>query len=137
MVAYSFQPRFVAPILAGTKAQTIRGPRRRHARSGEQLQLYTGMRTKACKLIGRPTCLGIDEIRMEVFERSPLVRTRRRYETPVDIVGATELDAFARRDGFEDWLDMVAFWEEQHPEAQTFVGVLIRWDPAHFAGTAA
>ncbi|MEJ0016825.1 MAG: ASCH domain-containing protein [Acetobacteraceae bacterium] len=46
MVAYSFKRDFAAPILAGIKRQTIRADRRRHARPGEVLQLYTGMRTK-------------------------------------------------------------------------------------------
>jgi hypothetical protein len=43
MVAYSFNPIFVGPILAGTKRQTIRAERKRHARPGEAMQLYTGM----------------------------------------------------------------------------------------------
>jgi hypothetical protein len=46
VVAYSFRQQFRPPILAGTKRQTIRADRKRHARPGEQLQLYTGMRTR-------------------------------------------------------------------------------------------
>lgn len=46
MVAYNFQARFAAAIEAGEKAITIRSiGRRRHARNGERLQLYTGQRT--------------------------------------------------------------------------------------------
>ena len=53
MVAYSLKPRFIPPILSGAKRQTIRAiSRRRHAIPGETLQLYTGMRTKQCRLIG-------------------------------------------------------------------------------------
>ena len=37
-----------------------------------------------------------------------------------------ELDAFARRDGFEDWPEMREFWRENH-KAEVFSGVLIRW----------
>ena len=48
MVAYSFKRRFREPILAGSKQQTIRADRKRHARRGEALQLYTGMRTTQC-----------------------------------------------------------------------------------------
>ncbi|MFK5597639.1 hypothetical protein ACFZ8E_11600 [Methylobacterium sp. HMF5984] len=58
MVAYSFKARFAAPILAGTKAQTIpaeRTGRSRHARPGEQLQLFSGMRTKHCLRLGDPS----------------------------------------------------------------------------------
>jgi uncharacterized protein YqfB (UPF0267 family) len=59
MVAYSFKARFVEPILAGTKTQTIRADRKRHARPGEDLQLYTAMRTKQCKLIRVARCTQI------------------------------------------------------------------------------
>lgn len=51
MVAYSFKRQFGPPILAGTKGGTIRNDRKRHARPGEELQLYHGMRTKSCTLI--------------------------------------------------------------------------------------
>lgn len=59
MVAYSFRARFVVPIEAGTKRQTIRAPRKRHAKPGEEMQLYTGMRTRACRLIRLATCLSV------------------------------------------------------------------------------
>ena len=52
MVAYSFKKQFGPPILAGTKAQTIRADRKRHVRSGELVQLYTGMRTRQCRRLG-------------------------------------------------------------------------------------
>lgn len=42
MVAYSFQPRFAAPIEQGLKTHTLRAAgKRRHARVGEALQLYS------------------------------------------------------------------------------------------------
>jgi len=63
MVAYSFKAQFREPILAGTKRQTIRADRKRHARLGEALQLYTGMRTRQCKLIGRATCNALGFVR--------------------------------------------------------------------------
>jgi hypothetical protein len=58
MVAYSFKERFAEPILNGTKGGTIRasrkGPLRAatggHAKPGEELQLYTDMRTRNCRL---------------------------------------------------------------------------------------
>ena len=59
MVAYSFKARFAEPILAGTKLHTVRAPRKRDARPGEELQLYRGMRTRQCALIARKTCAGV------------------------------------------------------------------------------
>jgi hypothetical protein len=135
MVAYSFSKQFVepsaadalrhtgplcGPVLLGTKKQTIRGDRTRHARPpsrarspGEQMQLYTPMRTKYCRLIGRATCDAVISIQLDF--RLQMVRT---------IAGATvtelhaprsrarspdPLDEFARGDGFVDWDHMRAF----------------------------
>lgn len=132
MVAYSFQKRFAEPILAGTKRQTIRADRRRHARPGEQLQLYTGMRTKHCRLILRATCESITPVRL---------RLHRAFGPMTFIVGdrllsVDEMEEFAQADGFgaEGYgvLDMTSFWFEQHgkgAEKIDFRGVLIRWCP--------
>lgn len=54
MVAYNFQPEFVAPIQSGVKTQTIR--RSARCKTGDELQLFTGQRTKACRKIGTATC---------------------------------------------------------------------------------
>ena len=57
MVAYSFQPEFSTPIETGRKESTIRPKgKRRHARVGEELQLYTGMRTRNCRQLLRVPC---------------------------------------------------------------------------------
>jgi len=125
MVAYSFRARFVEPILAGRKRQTIRAlGRRRHAQPGELLQLYTGMRTKACRLIGRAPCL-----------EAVAVELRFGGGAAPDAIAAgpayiPDLDAFARRDGFADWGEMRDFWRLAHPQAfaaGAFAGVMIRW----------
>lgn len=139
MVSYSFQKRFVRPIRVGLgsddiypmspdpapKRQTIRADRERHARSGEELQLYCGMRTKARFLIGRSTCVGVVPItlmlksgRVTIWENEPVVHH----------TGA-ELDAFARLDGFNGWADMREFWSIAHPALDEFNGVLITWRP--------
>jgi hypothetical protein len=60
MVAHSFQSRFAEPVLDGSKDGTIGADRRRHARPGEQLQIYVGMRTKQCRLITRKICVAIN-----------------------------------------------------------------------------
>jgi len=128
MTAYSFQPRFVAPILAGTKQQTIRAERKRHGRPGEELQLYTGMRTKRCRLIGRANCFSVWPITIDI--------ERREIEYADRIISLQQdLDAFARTDGFADWWEMRDFWKEAHRKGLTTLshdnkpwrGVLIRW----------
>ncbi|MCO5085104.1 MAG: hypothetical protein M9939_26490 [Mesorhizobium sp.] len=121
MVAYSFKKQFAEPILSGRKRQTIRADRRRHARPGERLQLYTGMRTKHCRLVARTTCIAVLRIVIDMpAGRQPSIMLDGR---PVEV----GLDHFARLDGFEDWSDMATFWMDNHPGVDRFEGVLIQW----------
>ena len=128
MVAYNFKPQFRPPILAGTKAQTIRAERKRHARPGEQVQLYTGLRTRQCRIIGTATCKDVVPVRIGV--RDGFVDYGRGvWNLPA------RLRDFARLDGFSDWPAMVTFWRREHPDVEVFSGVLIHW--SHFTAAAA
>jgi len=122
MVAYSFKRRFVAPIEARTKLQTIRRERRRQARPGEELQLYQGMRTRQCRLIGRPVCRSVLPLIIDIADGGI---------TMIDVGGQrlapNEMHSFACADGFSDLADMSRFWLEEHG-AGRFTGVLITWD---------
>jgi len=127
MVAYSFKKRFAAPILDHSKTGTIRAPRKRHARPGEELQLYTGMRTKSCRLVARETCMAVHDVAIDVGLLTI-------HSIAVDGVPIADLDAFARGDGFTDLAEMHGFWKaEQSPGL--FEGVWIRWaSPPPVAG---
>ena len=139
MVAYSFKRRFVDPIRVGLaqpidvpatklshvtpKRQTIRAERKRHAQPGEELQLYCGMRTRGCFLIGHARCIAVEPVRLKFT-----------LPQSVDVGGAvtaglTELNKFAKLDGFRSWADMVVFWSDEHPDVSVFSGVRIRWEP--------
>ncbi len=137
MVAYSFKKRFGPPILAGTKAQTIRADRKRHARPGEELQLFTGMRTRSCTLLGRPTCLSVMPVRLCFSKRA----ATELFEVGGELLSPSAMETFAQADGFEDVEDMARFWWAEHPPGEgdhiAFEGVLIRWQPLVAAGAAA
>lgn len=139
MVAYSFKKRFIEPIRwglglgldfgdtvpAAPKRQTIRADRRRHARPGEEVQLYTGMRTRQCRLIGRARCTSIAGIRIH-FDGDGCVSVD---DYPAIRYG--DLDAFAEADGFANWQEMKDFWRENHPKSLLlggFKGVIIKWE---------
>ncbi len=124
MVAYSFQRRFAPRIVDGSKTQTIRADRRRHARPGEMLQLFQGMRTAGCvKLIADPICTSVDPLLMW-FDRGGAVAG-----IEIDRVPVEDPDAFALADGFESLSDMSGFWVMHHGLLREFRGVLIRWVP--------
>ena len=127
MVAYNFQSQFVEPIRDGTKVQTIRQiGKRRHARPGDSLQLYTGMRTSRChKIISDPECIAAVPIeirigRLDLIDRITIGRS-------VLSVHA-DLEAFARNDGFASLQAMSDYWRASYGEP-IFTGLLIAWQP--------
>lgn len=126
MVAYSFLARFEPAIIAGTKIHTIRSDRRRHARPGEQLQLYVGMRTRQCRLIAKQICTRVVPVLLRVDEAGAARWWI--WEAPVL---DHELDTWAIAAGFRDGADMMAFWRKNplvRPGFE-FRGVLIGWAP--------
>lgn len=143
MVAYSFQGRFIDPIKAGLgvkivnergqtpipgphpKLQTIRAiGKRRHARPGEELQLYYAQRSPRCMLIGKSRCTEIKPVKLYIGPDSLGVDIDGDY-----FCGSTPTSEFAQADGFADVPDMLAFWTAEHPNVREFVGLLIKWEP--------
>lgn len=101
MVAYNFQPRFAPDVAAGRKLQTIRAEgRRTHAKAGDRVQLYTGMRTKACRKLAEGTC-----------EVSTYCQISEQGVTTGNYP-PTALEEFARADGFDSWADMKGWFEK-------------------------
>lgn len=144
MVAYSFARMFADQVSALTKRQTVRAHRWRHARPGEPVQLYTGMRTKHCrKLVAvDPVCIALLPIAIDVSDMvDELIAS-------IEIAGRPlhrdEIEAFARADGFSpEWRPrcqqaladvisarkaMGAFWQKTHGLG-LFQGVIIKWEP--------
>lgn len=162
MVAYSFHQVFVPQIEAGLKRQTIRGHRRRHARPGEPVQLYQGMRTRHCRKIfdPDPVCIGVEPVSILLKDGLVTVGMAGAPEILSIEIGGVVLDddalvAFAIADGFDvtQWPDvshtdltgwrwafsdapagaMAAWWQKMHRPGR-FDGVLIRWEPQENGG---
>ena len=132
MALFSFKRRFVAPILAGTKRQTIRARRKAlgsHGREGGPITLQTGSRFKP-EPLGRSLCTGVMGITLNLALGSvdfhpldgPLAG-----KACLNVQGQTFLDAFAVDDGFADWADLCAFWAENHPGQTLFSGIITKW----------
>lgn len=112
------------------KTQTIRAERKNgHARPGGDLQLYHHQRLKDGFLIGRARCVSTSPITLK-FGSVDLIQ-----DDACLITDVRGLDEFARKDGFNDWWDMRAFWAENHPGSMNgagfleWTGRLIRWEP--------
>jgi hypothetical protein len=161
MVAYSFQKRFIGQVLAGLepgpwlpgmKRHTLRAPREgrtQHARPEQPVHLYTAMRTKQCRRLGRAVCrlqmpvlllwdgetLGIARRpnaaapRSKVADLAPIVQ-QLLNEEPARCYRGDLMDQFARTDGFRDAVEMAAFFEPPAgQEAVAMEMVLIAWSP--------
>lgn len=106
---------------SGKKSQTIRAyGKRRHADPGDKLQLYTGMRTSACRKLIEPDPICSASLAIEI-------RRFRSGKRKIKITGAGALDLgdVARADGFESMDELIDWVESAY--GLPFHGVLIRW----------
>lgn len=144
MTAYSFQAGFAGDVESGRKPLTLRRDRRppaRHAEPGEEVRLWTGLRTKRARLLG----IGIATLRAPLLlhaggfmpagdEIAPAPRANRRLMAAL-ITG--DANALARLDGFPDWPAAWA-WHDSNRDARDgrrrmILRVLISWRLQHAA----
>lgn len=131
MVAYNFQSRFAELVRTGQKTQTIRAPRKdgRHAKVGDRLQLYTGMRTRHCRKLVEPdpVCIAVRPIHINNgaiwLDGSA---------APLRADAAMEM---AIADGFSCIADFLSFFVKTH--GYPFDGYLIQWAPLQGGGNDA
>ena len=115
MVAYNFQARFAPLVETGAKSMTIREiGRRRHARPGERLQLYTGQRTKGCRKLLDAVVTGTQSIQFHAD---------RRVFTDAWLTDL-EVEILARLDGFASGADFLAF---HSPPEGIREAIIIEW----------
>ena len=133
MVAYSFKKQFIPMIETGEKRQTVRADRRRHARPGEAVQLYFGMRTKQCRkiLTPDPICERLGKINIWVDSVMLACCT---ILVDGEVLDDQQVEQFAWADGFRKYQDksayemMMQFWFNEHGPGW-FDGVVIYWQP--------
>lgn len=116
MPALNFQKQFIGAIERGEKSQTIRATRKRPIKFGDTLYLYTGMRTNVCRLIRAVRCRQTSAV---AISENAQLKIDGRTQQP------GERERFARADGFEDYAQMIAWFEKTH--GLPFVGDLIVW----------
>lgn len=128
MSAYNFKKEFAPLVESGQKRQTIRAiGKRRHARPGDRLQLYTGQRTKVCRklILPDPVCISVHAVYMfKIIERR---RDKHAYQLYLDgeLISWHEVPEIANADGFENSTEFFNFFEDVH--GMPFRGVLIKW----------
>jgi hypothetical protein len=120
MVGYKFKSQFASLVESGQKRQTIRAlGKRRHARPGERLLLYTGQQAKGYRKLVEPdpVCSSVSAVRIEP---DAVIVDGVRYER-----GDDELAEIAALDGFESVDEFFDFFDGHY--GLPFDGRLIRW----------
>ena len=127
MPALNFQARFAPLVESGKKRQTIRALRKHPIRAGEQLYLFTGMRTKSCRRLLTAVCtraakisITATSITIEWPSSVPHCVNRQWESRP------SALESFAIADGFRDWSELISWFKATH--GLPFQGHLIEWE---------
>ena len=120
MGIYNFQERFVPFIASGQKTHTIRAIRKYPDKPGNLLNLYTGLRRKGARLLARVRCVKVENIFIACDGN---VRIDGVY------LAGDEREAFARRDGFENFKQFTEFWNGTSGRVNLlpFRGHIIHW----------
>ena len=124
MPVLNFKAQFADAILSGEKNHTIRPLGKRKYRRGGKVYLYTGQRTKSCRLLGTAViaCLRNIEIRNDI---SPaIVKIQGFDKIPYEMDEIT-LDLYAKHDGFSSAADFINFFKETYGDI--FYGQEISW----------
>jgi hypothetical protein len=119
MVAINFMPQFESLILDGSKVHTLRDNPR--AQVGDTLQLYTGQRTKKCRLIKTVKCTAVVPVRFG----APML-----WSIGGRDLDGYEIERFAKGDGFPCNDDMDHWFQTNKP--MPWFGWLIAWAPTPY-----
>jgi uncharacterized protein YqfB (UPF0267 family) len=115
MPALNFKKQFAALVESGKKRQSIRATRKRPFVPGDTLYLYTGMRTKNCRLLKVAVAVDVHVVAITL------------HKTTIDGINLEHggLRAVAAADGFSCVSDFMEFFINTH--GLPFSGQLIRW----------
>jgi hypothetical protein len=119
MPAYNFKSRFAEAVKTGAKRTTIRKPRKRPTVARDILILYTGLRTKKCRLIGVFLCESVQLVTLYPFDND------------MDIDGMPgcriAIEGIASSDGFESADAFFEFFRSTYGEKRLAME-LITWN---------
>lgn len=120
-----FQDRFVLRVRSGAKRHTIRAGDL--WRVGMTAHLYEKSRQPGMALIFRSPVVKVEEV---VISKTWTPRFQVQVEIEGLLIGPDECAQLARADGFDNFTEMVAFWEKRLLKcgAEGWYGQLIHWD---------
>jgi hypothetical protein len=110
---------FKDKILSGAKRQTIRAPRKIPIKVGDTLYMWWKSRSPQREKLGEANCTKTTPITIQKTKAILTYTDSGDYEI-------AHLDKFAQADGFDNWQQMIEFFDKTH--GLPFTGVLIEWD---------
>ena len=116
---------FKDKILSGAKRQTIRTIRKNPIKEGETLYMWWKQRSPEREKLGETNCIKIShvEIHNDCYLIDQDVPTKGCGQVICD---STKMHELAIADGFDNWQQLIEFFENTH--SLPFEGVLIEWD---------
>jgi len=104
-------------IISGAKRQSIRADRKKPIKVGDKLYLYWKQRSPECEKLGETVCTKVS--------KSLINQDGVNVDDKI-IINQTGLDQFAIADGFDNWQQLIEFFDKTH--GLPFTGNLIEWD---------
>jgi hypothetical protein len=122
-ILLNFRAEFAPLVESGEKPHTVRARRRdgRDPLPGDTLHLYTGLRTKAVRLMRREVCDYVREITIQPSAGN--VHHVLLGGIPLE---QSHVEMLARFDGFTSGTEFVSYFEKTY--GLPFTGLLIGWD---------
>jgi hypothetical protein len=121
MNSFDFMERFADQVASGEKRQTIRKPRKTQLKEGDEVHLFTGMRTDHCRKLGVGRLIQV--MPLIINAESVVDLTKKRYPRLISTIG--ECENFAELDGFPFWASFRDFFLAKY--GLPFTGTLYRW----------
>lgn len=123
---FNFQRQFADRVERGDKRQTIRGQRAdgRRPQPGDQVKLYTGLRTRQTRLLRNGTVVRCRAVRIDFAANGG------NGEMVIDgqQLQLHERQAFAVADGFDSWQAMLAWFKDQYGGGRVvWDGFCVEW----------
>lgn len=123
---FNFQRQFAARVEQGEKRQTIRGRRAdgRRPQPGDQVKLYTGLRTRHARLLCQAAVVRCRAVRIDFAANDG------NGEMVIDgeLLQLEHRQTFAAADGFDCWQAMLAWFKDQYgSQGSSWDGFCVEW----------
>ena len=121
-----FKKQFAPKILDGSKKFTIRNPRKREPKIGEQLHMYTGLRTKhTAKISSEHSLKGIRLVNIFLEKRVYHQDEKKsKFSIGIQVDGSSlslsQTENFVTCDGFDSTEEFMEYWIKEKGEKKEY-----------------